>query len=160
MLLSKKKKEKDSTNARLLYFQNSERKTNCLQMAVPEAGLFSCGFWDGKYADKGQISKFSLILLCSDAKSHPIRDGFFYAKEGKTMAMINMVATGNRIAELRDAAGLDNTDIADALGLTTRNAIYRWLNGSALPSIDNLVVLAEMFGVRLDDIIITNTSRI
>ena len=76
------------------------------------------------------------------------------------MAMINMVATGNRIAELRDAAGLDNTDIADALGLTTRNAIYRWLNGSALPSIDNLVVLAEMFGVRLDDIIITNTSRI
>ena len=76
------------------------------------------------------------------------------------MAMIDMVATGNRIAELRDAAGLDNTDIADTLGLTTRNAIYRWLNGSALPSIDNLVVLAEMFGVRLDDIIVTNTSRI
>ena len=34
-------------------------------------------------------------------------------------------------------------------------AIYRWQRGDALPSIDNLVILADLFGVQIDDIIVT-----
>ena len=71
------------------------------------------------------------------------------------MPMIDMAATGTRIAELRDLAGLNNNDIADALGFTTRNAIYKSINGTSLPTLDNLVILANLFNVGLDDIVVT-----
>ena len=71
------------------------------------------------------------------------------------MPMIDMAATGMRIAELRDEAGLNNNDIANALGFTTRNAVYKWLNGTSLPTLDNMVILANLFGVGLDDIVVT-----
>ena len=74
------------------------------------------------------------------------------------MPTIDIAATGDRIGILRDRAGLNNADIANALGLTTRNAIYKWMNGTSLPSLDNLVALAALFGVGQDDIIIT-TNR-
>ena len=58
------------------------------------------------------------------------------------MLSVDMVATGNNIAVLRDAAGLTNSDIANTLGLTTRNAVYKWLNGLSMPSLDNLLALS------------------
>ncbi len=73
------------------------------------------------------------------------------------MPVIDMRRTGERIAELRDKAGLDNADIAEALGFTTRNAVYKWLSGVGMPSLDNLVVLAKLFGVKLDDIVVVTT---
>ena len=71
------------------------------------------------------------------------------------MPVIDMAATGARIGALRDAAGITNADIADGLGLTTRNAVYRWLRGETMPSLDNMVILASMLGVGLDDIVVT-----
>jgi len=70
------------------------------------------------------------------------------------MPVIDMAATGMRIADLRDAAGFTNKDIAEAMGFSTRNAVYKWLSGTSLPTLDNLVVLAEMFGVGLDEIVV------
>ena len=70
------------------------------------------------------------------------------------MPTIDMAATGLRIGALRDAAGLTNKDLANALGFSTRNAVYKWLGGDALPSIDNLVILADLLGVGLDDILV------
>lgn len=34
------------------------------------------------------------------------------------------------------------------------NAIYHWKNGSKMPSIDNLLMIAECCGMKVDDIII------
>ena len=70
------------------------------------------------------------------------------------MAVIDAKRTGARIGALRDAAGLDNAAIADAMGFTTRNAVYKWLRGDALPTLDNMLILADMFGVKIDDIIV------
>ena len=70
------------------------------------------------------------------------------------MPTIDMTATGLRISALRDAAGLTNKDLAEAMGFSTRNAIYKWLGGEALPSLDNLVILADLLGVRVDDILV------
>ena len=39
-------------------------------------------------------------------------------------------------------------------------AIYSWENGSYLPTIDNLIVLAAIYGVSVDDIIVTKTVEI
>ena len=70
------------------------------------------------------------------------------------MSVIDAKRTGERIGALRDAAGLDNTAIADAMGFSTRNAVYKWLKGDALPTLDNMLILADLFGVKIDDIIV------
>lgn len=64
-----------------------------------------------------------------------------------------MAATGANIAQLRKRAGLTVKDIQDVLGLNNPQAIYAWQRGQALPTIDNLVVLATILNVKIDDII-------
>ena len=71
-----------------------------------------------------------------------------------TMPVINMVKTGQNIMNLRVAAGLSVKDLQDIFGFATPQAIYKWQHGTALPTIDNLVVLAAVFQVPMDEILI------
>ncbi len=73
--------------------------------------------------------------------------------------VIDMAATGNNITTLRINAGLTVKDLQDVFGFSTPQAIYKWQRGIALPTVDNLVVLASIFGVRIDDILIFQISR-
>jgi transcriptional regulator with XRE-family HTH domain len=57
---------------------------------------------------------------------------------------INMVKTGQNIIRLRKAQGLSVKDLQDVFGFTTPQAIYKWQQGTALPTVDNLVVLAAL----------------
>ncbi len=68
---------------------------------------------------------------------------------------IDMVKTGQNIKVLRKKAGLTVKDLQEVFGFGTPQAIYKWQKGTALPAIDNLVVLASLFGVKVDDILIT-----
>ncbi len=68
--------------------------------------------------------------------------------------VINMTATGINITRLRVSAGLTVKDLQDIFGFSTPQAIYKWQRGTALPTVDNLVVLAAVFGVRIDEILI------
>ncbi len=67
--------------------------------------------------------------------------------------VIDVTATGTNIARLRANAGLTVKDLQDVFGFNTPQAIYKWQRGTTLPTVDNLVVLAAVFGVRLDDIV-------
>ena len=67
---------------------------------------------------------------------------------------IDMTATGINITRMRNAAGLTVKDVQDVFGFSTPQAIYKWQRGAALPTVDNLVVLAAIFGVKIDDILI------
>ncbi len=71
---------------------------------------------------------------------------------------INMVKTGQNIVNLRQQAGLSVKDLQDIFGFATPQAIYKWQHGTAMPTIDNLVVLGTIFQVHLDDIIILDTD--
>ena len=71
------------------------------------------------------------------------------------MPVINMEQTGKQIAELRKNANLTVNDIKEALALTTVNAVYK--RGQTLPTLDNLVALAALFGCTINDIVITET---
>ena len=71
---------------------------------------------------------------------------------------IDMIRTGQNIARLRKQAGLSVRDLQDIFGFATRQAIYKWQQGVALPTIDNLVVLAAVLQVRMDDILVTDTA--
>lgn len=68
--------------------------------------------------------------------------------------VIDMTATGINITRMRINAGLTVKDLQDVFGFSTPQAIYKWQRGTALPTVDNLVVLATVFGVRIDDILI------
>ena len=70
-----------------------------------------------------------------------------------TMPVINMVKTGQNIMNLRVAAGLSVKDLQDIFGFATPQAIYKWQHGTTLPTIDNLVVLAAVFHVHMDEIL-------
>ena len=70
---------------------------------------------------------------------------------------IDMIRTGQNIARLRKQAGLSVRDLQDVFGFATPQAIYKWQQGVALPTIDNLVVLAAVLQVRMDDILVTDT---
>ena len=39
-------------------------------------------------------------------------------------------------------------------GFATPQAIYKWQRGTALPSVDNLVLLSAVFGVPVDEILV------
>ena len=58
------------------------------------------------------------------------------------------------IARLRRNAGLTVKDLQNVFGFTTPQAIYKWQRGTAMPTVDNLVVLAAVFGVMIDDILV------
>lgn len=70
------------------------------------------------------------------------------------LPVIDMIGTGQNIARLRRQAGLSVRDLQDVFGFATPQAIYKWQQGAALPTLDNLVVLAAVLQVRLDDILV------
>ncbi len=51
--------------------------------------------------------------------------------------VINPVETGRRINRLRKSKGLSVPYLRDYFGFSTTNAIYKWLRGDTLPSLDN-----------------------
>ncbi len=75
-------------------------------------------------------------------------------EEMLTMPTIDMEATGKNITRLREAAGLTVRDLQDIFGFATPQAIYKWQHGTAMPSVDNLVVLAAVLKVPMDEIIL------
>ena len=74
------------------------------------------------------------------------------------LPVIDMVKTGQNIGRLRKQAGLSVRDLQDIFGFATPQAIYKWQQGAALPTIDNLVVLAAVLQVRLDDILVIDAA--
>ena len=70
-----------------------------------------------------------------------------------------MTATGMNITRMRIRAGLTVRDLQAVFGFSTPQAIYKWQRGTALPTVDNLVVLAAVFGVRIDEVLIFQGCR-
>ena len=71
---------------------------------------------------------------------------------------VDTVATGRNIDRLRIAAGMSVKDMQMVFGFATLQAIYKWIHGTSMPTIDNLVILAAMLGVTLDEIVVVETA--
>ena len=70
------------------------------------------------------------------------------------LPVIDMTATGKNIIKLRINAGLTVKDLQTIFGFSTPQAIYKWQRGTAMPTLDNMVVLAAVFGVNIEDILV------
>ena len=72
------------------------------------------------------------------------------------MPTIDVAATGANIKALLKTKGLKVADVQNMCGFNTPQAIFKWMRGDAMPSIDNLVILAHLLGVTIDQIIVIN----
>jgi len=76
----------------------------------------------------------------------------------RNIPTIDMVRTGQNIMKLRAVNELSVKDLQDIFGFATPQAIYKWQHGTALPTVDNLVVLAAIFQVNIDDILVKDDN--
>ena len=62
------------------------------------------------------------------------------------------IELGNRLAELRKEHGLSQEELADKLGVS-RQAVSKWERGEASPDTDNLIELAKIYNISLDELL-------
>ena len=77
---------------------------------------------------------------------------------GFVYPVIDMRATGTHIKELMDAREVAVQDVQDTMGLASPQAVYRWLRGSNMPSVDNLYALSRYLNTAMDDMIIEKAA--
>ena len=74
--------------------------------------------------------------------------------------VIDPVATGENIMQLRRARGLSVRDIQAYFGFEEPQAIYKWQRGKSLPSVDNLYALGALLEVPLDEILVSAKPKL
>ena len=72
-----------------------------------------------------------------------------------TFPVIDLVKTGKNIKYLREQTGISVKDLQEVLGFSTPQAIYKWQWGDTLPDIQNLLLMAKLFNVKVEDILVT-----
>ena len=73
--------------------------------------------------------------------------------------IIDKEKTGLRIQNFMKLKNITAKDIQESLGLTYVQAVYHWINGRCLPSLENLYALSELFEVPMDILIVGNRSN-
>ena len=68
--------------------------------------------------------------------------------------VINMIATGQNIQRLRKNSGLTVVDLQQIFGFSTPQAIYKWQRGTALPTLDNMLILSAVFNTDINSILV------
>ncbi len=67
---------------------------------------------------------------------------------------IDQDATGQRIKEMTQKAGLSVRRIQQCLQLAYPQPIYRWYRGEILPSINHLYMLSLLLDVHMEDLLV------
>lgn len=74
-------------------------------------------------------------------------------------AYIDMAATGRNIERLLREKNMTVKELAKSLGFATTNAVYKWLRGETLPTIDNLAMLSVVLCVPMDVILVIHKAK-
>ncbi|HAK68314.1 MAG TPA: XRE family transcriptional regulator [Treponema sp.] len=74
--------------------------------------------------------------------------------------VVDMRATGFKIRQLMKESSLSVRDVQEACGFEYPQAVYAWLSGRTLPTVDNLLILSELFDVSMDCIVQKNFCKI
>ena len=74
--------------------------------------------------------------------------------------VIDLKGTGAQIKRLRKISGYSVHDLQMIFGFDYPQAIYAWEQGKNIPTIDNLLVLSELFDVEISQIIVTRSIEI
>lgn len=69
--------------------------------------------------------------------------------------VLDVDATGAKIKSLMNQRGITPRQLQIILNFPYVQTVYNWFSGKNMPTIDNLIVLAQVLGVTVDDIIVT-----
>ena len=75
------------------------------------------------------------------------------------LPVIDMQATGRNIETMRRKNHLKVVDVQDYFDFTTPQAFYKWERGRSLPSLENLVALARMFGCTIEELLVIRDHK-
>ncbi len=67
--------------------------------------------------------------------------------------VVDLNKTGQNICILRKRSGVSVRELQELLGFATPQAIYKWQHGISLPTVDNLVALASILDVSVEEIL-------
>ncbi len=67
--------------------------------------------------------------------------------------VLDLEETGRNIKKLRIERGISVKELQILFGFDNPQAIYNWEKGRNMPSIDNLLVLSEIFEVTINEIV-------
>lgn len=74
--------------------------------------------------------------------------------------VLDLDATGAKIKTIMKQKGVTPRQLQLILGFPYVQTIYNWFAAKNMPTLDNLVVLAQVLGVTMDDIIVTRMITI
>ncbi len=69
--------------------------------------------------------------------------------------VLDLVATGTKIKTLMKQRGITPRQLQILLNFPYVQTVYNWFAGKNMPTLDNLVVLAKVLNVAMDDIVVT-----
>ena len=67
---------------------------------------------------------------------------------------IRQKETGSQIKKLLKENGYTVKDVQSAMGFENPQAIYKWMAGRSLPSLDNLIILSRILHTSMEDILV------
>ena len=70
------------------------------------------------------------------------------------MCRISKVETGKKIRRLMNDHGVTVREVQEEMELESPQAVYKWLNGKAIPSTENLLILGRLLNVPMEDMIV------
>ena len=67
---------------------------------------------------------------------------------------IQPVETGKRIKQLLSEQNYTIREIQGAFGFENPQAIYKWVSGKSLPSLDNFIILSRLLHTSIENILV------
>ncbi|MBQ0000330.1 MAG: helix-turn-helix transcriptional regulator [Clostridiales bacterium] len=67
---------------------------------------------------------------------------------------IQQTETGRQIKKMLAEHGYTVRDVQTVMGFENPQAIYKWLSGKSLPSLDNLIILSRLLHSSIEDILV------
>lgn len=62
--------------------------------------------------------------------------------------------TGKQIKKLLLEKGYTVKDVQSVMGFENPQAIYKWISGKSLPSLDNFIILSRLLHTSMEDILV------
>ena len=69
--------------------------------------------------------------------------------------VLDLEATGTKIKTLMKQRGITPRQLQLLLNFPYVQTVYNWFAGKNMPTLDNLIVLAKVLDVAMDDIVVT-----
>ena len=67
---------------------------------------------------------------------------------------IQQEETGAQIRKLMMKNGYTVRDVQGAMGFENPQAVYKWISGKSLPSLDNFLILSRLLHASIEDILV------